>query len=119
MDGVVYKNFGSTEQLRDGIYPLFGFAVGDYLKTYNIPAESAVDYRIFGAVLYSHDVNNDLFQLLKHLIRNNSSLALMVFDIDTLEKEDCDSLMENLDGAYGFTELKDVYEDRIVFARKV
>lgn len=121
MDGVIYKKFMVSED--DALYPLFGFACADYNAKYNINPEQMADYYIFGGVIQEEDMYEELyphmFRLIKKLMKKDSELAMVVLGVNGISDEFCKKIKEELDGAFGFDELKDVYEDRIVFARRV
>lgn len=120
MDGVVYKKFGTAKEISDGLFPLFGFACADYLSKYNADKATMDDRYIFGGILESDaNVNADFFRFVKLLMKNDKDLVMVIIDIDAISDDSLNEIMEELDGAFGFEELKDVYEDRIVFARKV
>ena len=121
MDGVIYKKFVISED--DTFYPLFGFACNDYNTKFNVDPERMTDYYIFGAVIQEEDMDEELyphmFRLIKKLMKKDTELAMVVIGVKDVPNEFREKIMEELDGAFGFNELKDVYEDRIVFARKV
>lgn len=119
MDGVIYKKFGNTREISDGIFPPFGFACANYMTVYNADPETMADCYIFGGIIRDIDVNVDLFRFIKTLMKHDKNLAMIILDINGVSDDNLDMIKEELDGAFGFDELKDVYEDRIVFARKV
>lgn len=121
MDGVIYKKFGISED--DTFYPLFGFACAAYNMKYNADLTQMENYYIFGGVIQEEDMDEELyphmFRLIKKLMKKDTELAMVVLGVNGVSDEFRKNIMEELDGAFGFEELKDVYEDRIVFARKV
>lgn len=121
MDGVIYKKFVIPED--DALYPLFGFACAYYNAKFNVDPELMADYYIFGAAIQNEDMDEELcphmFRLIKKLMKKDTELAMVVLGVKDVPDEFREKIMEELDGAFGFDELKDVYEDRIVFARKV
>lgn len=122
MDGVIYKKFVTSED--DALYPLFGFACVDYNeKKHNVDPTQMRNYYIFGAVIQEEDMDEELcphmFRLIKKLMKKDTELAMVVLGVKDVPDEFREKIMEELDGAFGFEELKDVYEDRIVFAREV
>lgn len=121
MDGVIYKRFTTSED--DALYPLFGFACADYNAKFNVDPERMTYYYIFGAVIQEEDMDEELyphmFRFIKKLMKNDAELAMVVLGAKDVPDEFRKKIMEELDGAFSFDELKDVYEDRIVFARKV
>lgn len=121
MDGVIYKKFAISED--DTFYPLFGFACADYNMKYNADPTQMQNYYIFGAVIQEEDMDEEvhphMFRLIKKLMKKDTELAMVVLGVKGVPNEFREKIMEELDGAFGFEELKDVYEDRIVFARKV
>lgn len=121
MDGVIYKKFTASED--DALYPLFGFACVDYNEEYDTDSTQMRNYYIFGAVIQEEDMYEELyphmFRLIKKLMKKDTELAMVVLGVKDVPNEFLEKIMEELDGAFGFEELKDVYEDRIVFTRKV
>lgn len=121
MDGVIYKKFAISED--DTFYPLFGFACAYYNMKYNADPTQMQNYYIFGAVIQDEDMDEELcphmFRLIKKLMKKDTELAMVVLGVKDVPDEFCEKIIEELDGAFGFDELTDVYEDRIVFARKV
>lgn len=121
MDGVIYKKFAISED--DTFYPLFGFACANYNEKYDTDSTLMRNYYIFGAVIQEEDMDEELcphmFLLIKKLMKKDNELAMVVLGVRDVPDEFREKIMEELDGAFGFDELKDIYEDRIVFARKV
>jgi len=121
MDGVIYKKFTTSED--DALYPLFGFACADYNAKFNVDPERMTDYYIFGVVIQEEDMDEELyphmFRFIKKLMKKDTELAMVVLGVKGVPDEFREKIVEELDGAFDFDELKDVYEDRIVFARKV
>lgn len=121
MDGVIYKKFAISED--DTFYPLFGFACAYYSMKYNADLTQMQNYYIFGAVIQEEDMDEELcphmFRLIKKLMKKNTELVMVILGVKDVPDEFRKKIMEELDGAFGFDELKDAYEDRIVFARKV
>ena len=118
MTDIICRPFGKSHELADGVFPLFGFAVSDYIATYGTTCEDAENCAIFGAVLTGRFTDNE--QLLLEFITNptNEELKLLVFEVSDLTKEEIEDVVRNVNGLNGFTELENVYENRIVFARK-
>ena len=121
MDGVIYQKFTTSED--DALYPLFGFACADYNMKYNTNSTLMRNYYIFGAVIQEEDMVEEvyphMFRLIKKFMKNDAELVMVVIGVNHVSDEFREKIMEELDGAFGFEELSDVYEDRIVFARKV
>lgn len=121
MDGVIYKKFTTSED--DVFYPLFGFACANYNEKYDTDSTLMRNYYIFGGVIQDEDMDEEvypqMFRFIKKLMKKDNELAMVVLGIKNVPDEFRKKIMEELDGAFGFDELKDVYEDRIVFARKV
>lgn len=124
MTDIVCKPFGECGETAEGLYPLFGFAVEDYIATYGITYEEAEDYAVFGAVLDKCFHDDWQLILLLEFVTNpaNEKLKLLVFDvyndIYNLTKDEIDDVIKNVNGLNGFTLLENVYENRIVFARR-
>ena len=119
MEEVVYKKFGNTREISEGVFSLFGFACADYMAVYNADPETMADCYIFGGIIRDIDINVDMFRFIKTLMKHDKNLAMIILDINGISDDNLDIIKEELDGAFDFKELKDVYEDRIVFARRV
>lgn len=116
MDSVIFKKMEMTSS-DNGIAPLFGFAVDEYIVKYGVSPDDIKDFYIFGAVLNSGDVNDDFFELmLNNIMQGGNGVCMLVFDINNLNDEEIRRL-RGLEGPRGFEEIDDCYEDRIVFAR--
>ena len=118
MTDIICRLFGECRQMADGVFPLFGFAVADYIATYGTTYEDAENCVVFGAVLTGRLADYEL--LLLEFVTNptNEELKLLVFEISDLTKEEIEDVVRNVNGLNGFTELENVYENHIVFARK-
>lgn len=122
MDSIIFKKFGTCKELSEGCFPLFGFAVADYLAEQNLTTEDledlASDY-IFGAVMEHGDLNEDFHAFMEKLLSDEDGVlvSMCVFDFGTFTDQDIEDLKFWFENAAGWRELKDVYEDRIVFVR--
>lgn len=118
MYDIVCKPFGTCKELAEGQYPLFGFAVADYIADYGVTYEEAENCIVFGAVLAERFTVSD--RLLLELITNNEEVKLLVFDFSdpALGKEEIRVIIRSCSNLNDFTELENVYENRIAFARK-
>lgn len=121
-DVVMKKIGGSSKEVSDtegrtifGCYPLFGFAVMDYMDECCVPEEDIKDKYVFGAVLRTGRIDDEFFAFCRMLM-GEPDILLMVFDYNDVTKEEIELLKKNLNGLNGFKELENVYEDRIVFA---
>lgn len=117
MTDIICRPFGKSREMADGIFPLFGFAVADYIATYGTTYEDAENCVVFGAVLTGWLAD---YELLLEFVTNpaNEELKLLVFEVSALTIEEIEDMIRNINGLNGFTELPNVYENRIVFARK-
>lgn len=114
MNSVVFsKMYISTREETSPIRGLFAFAIDDYRDAYNRSKEDVEDFTIFGSVLEPGDVTDDFFELIERLTGAHDDIKMLVFGIDGL----CDDEIAELRRFIEMDELKDVYEDRIVFAR--
>jgi hypothetical protein len=117
MNSIMFEKIGKRGDVKSqgGIRPLFGFAVSDYIEHYDIKDSSIIegDY-IFGAVLDKDDITDKLLDLIAAFIAYEENLSMIIFDINNITDDDIVKLKDYLESLY-FTELKDVYEDRIVF----
>lgn len=118
MTDIICRQFGKSREMANGVFPLFGFAVADYIATYGTTYEDAENCVVFGAVLTGRLADYEL--LLLEFVTNpaNEELKLLVFEISDLTKEEIEDAFRNINGLNGFTELENVYENRIVFARR-
>ena len=95
---------------------LFSFAVGDYLYKYNYDIEEVKNHYIYGAILESGDINDEFFKLMDIIMSGGNGVAMVIFDINKISAADINQLLK-LDNTHGFEEMRDCYEDRVVFAR--
>lgn len=122
MDSIVFKKFGDTKAIGEGRFPIFGFAVADYLAEQNLTHDDledmASDY-IFGAVLEHGDINEGFYALMNKLLDDGAGalVSMFVFDYGNTTTKDIEALTNFFENTAGMRELKDVYEDRIVFVR--
>lgn len=115
IDSVVMKKMAKTAPYSEGSYPLFGFAVEDYKAECGLTDEDIKDKYVFGAVLCTGHVDEELFAFCRMLM-GEPEVLLLVFDYNDTTKEEIELLKEHIEGINGFKELENVYEDRIVFA---
>lgn len=114
MNSIVFKKmYASTLEETSGIKGLFGFAIDDYRAAYNRSKEDVEEFTIFGSVLEPGDVSDGFFELIERLTGAHDDIKMLVFGIYEL----CDDEIAELRRFIEMDELKDVYEDRIVFAR--
>ena len=117
MNSIVFDKIGKRyDDNTEDTYPLFGiFAVSNYIEHYKITDPSIIeDDYIFGAVLDKGDVTDSFLDLITAFINYEENLSMIIFDVNDIADEDLSKLKEHLEHLY-FTELEDVYEDRIVF----
>lgn len=103
----------STLEETSGTRGLFAFAVDEYRAAYNRSKEDVEEFTIFCSVLEPGDVTDDFFELIERLTGTHDDIKMLIFDINGL----CDDEIAELQRFIEMAELKDVYEDRIVFAR--
>ena len=116
MNSIVFTKMAmhtSTLEETSGIRGLFAFAVDDYRAAYNRSKEDVEEFTVFGAVLAPVDVTDDFFELIERLTDAHDDIKMLVFDISRLRDDEIAELRRFIE----MDELKDVYEDRIVFAR--
>jgi len=116
MTGIIVKRFGQTKEIREGVYPLFGFAVHDYIAKYNLKPEDVEKMYIWGAILEEEDERDEMLGMLD-VLTISDNLALFIFDINSISDEFVGRLRELFEQYEQFEELKDCYEGRIVFGR--
>lgn len=117
MNSIVFDKIGKRYDAKSqgGIRPLFGFAVDDYIEHYEIKDPSIIeDDYILGAVLDKGDITDKFLDLIAAFIAYEENLSMIIFDINNITDDDIVKIKDYLEPLY-FTELKDVYEDRIVF----
>ena len=112
MNSIVFKKMyiPDNEAATGG---LFEFAISDYMAEYSRVQESVEDFTIFGAVLEPGDVTDSFFELIERLTGANDDIKMLIFDVNRISDNDIAELRRFIE----MYELKDVYEDRIVFAR--
>lgn len=114
MNSIVFrKMYISTREETSPIRDRFAFAIDDYRTAYNRSKEDVEEFTIFGSVLEPGDVTDDFFELIERLTGTHDDIKMLVFDVDGL----CVFEIAELRRFIEMDELKDVYEDRIVFAR--
>ena len=114
MESVVFEKIGNkSEGMPEGCYRLFGFAVNDYIADYGIDPKELEDEYLFAAVLNDYDVDDDLKRFIE-ILTSAYDVSIIIFDISDLD-EDAFQKLRGYGEVNGFAELKDVYEDRIVF----
>lgn len=113
MNSIVFSKMAMHTQTLEGIRGLFAFAVDDYLAAYNRSKEDVEEFTIFGSVLEPGDVTDGFFELIERLTIEYDDIKMLVFDVNGL----CDDEIAELRRFIEMNELKNVYEDRIVFAR--
>ena len=123
MDGVTYKKFVYNISEDNRVYHPYGFACDNYISKYDVKPEQTEGYYVFGAIICDNDMYDEfyphMFRFIKKLMRHDEELVMVVLDIYHATDEFCKMIRDELDGAYGYEELKNVYETGIVFARKV
>lgn len=119
MEYVICRKFNVHKEATSdpGAQPLFGFAVMDYIYKYDLKPEDTADFMVFGSFISLH-LSNDEIETIK-LITSNPNFKVLAFCFHrTPTASEIKNFIELFNGINGFTELEDVYENRIVFARK-
>lgn len=117
MMDLVFRKLECTAEPKDSVYPLFGFAINDYAAKYGMPSEALKDFWIFGAILDKSDDSYNFFAFMNSL-REAGNIRLFVFDINYISNDFVDKLVQKFEADGIYEELKDCYEDRVVFALK-
>lgn len=99
------------------VKPLFGFAVEDYMAKYGYAEEQLANKYGFGMILNGYDVEEGIQKKLKDL-SDDFGILMFVFGFNGIRFADF-KLLEAYLNDLGYTELKDVYEDRVVFAKEM
>ena len=99
------------------VKPLFGFAVEDYMAEYGYTKEQVANKYGFGMSLNGYDVEEGIQKKLKDLA-DDFGVLMFVFDFNGVRFADF-KLLEDYLNDLGYFELKDVYEDRVVFAKEM
>ena len=118
-----------TSSATTGVYPLFGFAAADYLNYYNKTLDDIdAAKHIFGVIVDPDDMPDSIQTMIRALrIGEDHDTLLYVFDLYHVEDEvEYDKRVDAIRAVFtdeyrygeSFEELKDVYEGRVVFARK-
>lgn len=99
------------------VKPLFGFAIEDYMEKYGYTkAQLANEYGV-GIILNGGDTEEGIKKEIKDL-SDDFGVLMFVFGFDRVLYADFKTLETYLNGL-GYSELKDVYEDRVVFAKEM
>lgn len=99
------------------VKPLFGFAVEEYMAKYGYTEEKLANEYGFGMVLNGYDVEEGIQKKLKDL-SDDFGVLMFVFGFNGIRFADF-KLLEAYLNELGYSELKDVYEDRVVFAKEM
>lgn len=99
------------------VKPLFGFAVEDYMAKYSYTKEQMANKYGFGMVLNGYDVEEGIQKKVKDL-SDDFGVLMFVFGFAGVRFADF-KLLEAYLNDLGYLELKDVYEDRVVFAKEM
>ena len=97
------------------VKPLFGFAVEEYMAAYGCTKEQMTNEYGFGMILNGYDVEEGIKKKLKDL-SDDFGVLMFVFGFNGVRFADF-KLLEAYLNDLGYFELKDVYEDRVVFAK--
>lgn len=97
------------------IKPLFGFAVEEYMAAYGYTKGQMANEYGFGVILNGYDVEEGIKKKLKDL-SDDFGVLMFVFGFAGVRFADF-KLLEAYLNDLGYFELKDVYEDRVVFAK--
>lgn len=117
MMDLVFKKLELTAESKDGMYPIFTFAIDDYKAKYGISSEALKDFWIFGAILDKSDDSYDFFAFMDSL-RKAGNIRLFVFDINYISGVFVNKLKRQFESDGQYEELVECYEDRIVFGFK-
>ena len=99
------------------VKPLFGFAVEDYMAKYGYTKEQLANEYGFGMILNGYDVEEGIQKKVKDL-SDDFGILMFVFGFNGVRYTDF-KLLETYLNDLGYSELKDVYEDRVVFAKEM
>ena len=97
------------------VKPLFGFAVEEYMAAYGRTEEQLANSYGFGMILNGYDLKEGLLKKLKDL-SDDFDILMFVFGFNGTLYADI-KRMEAYLNDLGYFELKDVYDDRMVFAK--
>lgn len=98
------------------VKPLFGFAVEEYMAAYGYTkAQMDNEYGV-GMILNGYDVEEEIYKKVKAF--DDLGVLMLVFGFDGVRFADF-KLLEAYLNDLGYSELKDVYEDRVVFAKEM
>lgn len=125
MKDIVYVKAELANEETPGILPMFGFAVGEYYGLYHkeLGEKSIFDKSyVVGAILETDDSWKSIEEFL-YATAGNPDIIMFIFDINVFMSSDArvkefregfDPILANIKG---LVELKNVYNDRLVFAR--
>lgn len=115
MNSFVYQSIVKFDK-ENPVKPMFGFAIEDYIEKYDIHEDTLTGHKVFGAVIDNDDSENDI-KTIAHMACDLTDTIIHVYDINNASDDHIRFLNEAYqDINVGFSELPDVYEDRIVFA---
>ena len=110
MDNIVKVNFNQKDE-ANGVRQMFAFAADDYRGKTGRTAKKAI-----GGILEETDDAVSILEFISDAITNMSDL--IIFDINNVSDKKINVVMDLFRiNQFGYSELKNVYEDRIVFAR--
>lgn len=115
MNSFVYQTIDKFDK-ENPVKPMFGFALEDYTEKYDIHEDALTGHKVFGAIIDKDDSENDI-KTIVHMACDLTDTIIHVYDINNASDDHIRFLNEAYqDINVGFSELPDVYEDRIVFA---
>jgi hypothetical protein len=110
MDNIVKVNFNQKDD-TNGVRQMFAFAADDYRGKTGRTAKKAM-----GGILEETDDAVSILEFISDAITNMSDL--IIFDINNVSDKKIHEVMDLFRiNQFGYSELKNVYEDRIVFGR--
>ena len=129
MNSIMKHTFGDAlgNGTNTGIYRLFGFAVSDYLKKFNVTIDECKDKKIFGFIVDNFgnecDIKaeeNSTKRMLDLCLEANIDMIVVGFLDDIVDENYYDIISNWLYvNEESYVELESCYEDRVVIIKKV
>lgn len=120
MTDIVRKK-GSQVNIEDlktkGIGNLFSFAVCDYVCLYKLDENTIVSLDITGGIIEPEETYEEIIGFINQEV--NDDVDLIVLDIMHTTKEIVEAIVNFIPTLNGYTELEDVYSDRIVICKGI
>lgn len=110
MNSIAKLNFNQKDGVN-GVRQMFAFAAGDYHGKTGKTAQLAI-----GGILEESDTEERIKEFVFEAISNSADL--IIFDINNVSNDKINEVIDLFRiNEFGFREIPDVYEDRVVFGK--